>query len=169
MFFRTRKMVLKAPRRSSGQHIIELMAGLMALIPVIMVLIDIAIILTAVNINDSVCRDAARAAAQGDPEPTGGDPGPIARAQAVVDQRQSQIGGYITKIELLPAPDSKVVVVTSPDPTYGGSYTGNVTVVTKIHVKVPASLPGLVPDHVDLSSRQTFPITFQRPNTYKPT
>lgn len=158
------KMVLSDLRKTSGQQIVEMVAGLLVLIPVIMGLIDIAVILIGTNINDTVCRDAARAGAQGDPVDSS-QSGSLGRAKAVVAQRNNQKGGYIQEIKLVDNESSVNPGTPLPDPVFGGSYTGNVTVVTQTSVRIPAYIPGVTPDHLDIKAKQVFPITYQKPST----
>jgi hypothetical protein len=54
--------------RRSAQSIIEVCIGIVVLIPVCLILIDLAVMLHAVELNDQVCRHAVRAAAAGAPE-----------------------------------------------------------------------------------------------------
>lgn len=162
-----KKTILSDARKNSGQQIIEMAAGLLVLIPVIMGLIDIAVVLIGVNVNDTVCRDAARAAAQGNPLASPGSGSySMDRAQAVVTQRDNQKGGYIAKIQLLTtgSDGSSVNAGTPlPDPTFGGAFTGSVSIVTQTTVKIPAYIPGVVPNQIDLKAKQVFPITYQQP------
>ena len=45
----------------------ELCAGLIILVPLVLVLFDLAVIVIGVQVNDQTCRQAARAASSGDP------------------------------------------------------------------------------------------------------
>lgn len=148
--------------RTAGQSLVELATGLIILVPVILVLVDLAIIVTAVSVNDAVCRDAARVAASGDPA----DPTLIKNRALQVIKEAYKAGGYIIGPELVG--DPVITKTKEPTPPYGGPYEGTVSVQTKIVVKVPASIPKLTPSEVELNSRQEFPITYVMPNTFNP-
>ncbi len=153
-------VLVSARRHTRGQSLVELAAGLMVMLPVILVLVDLAIITTAITANDAACRDAARVAAAG--EPVGNNVED--RAKQVLKQAY-QSGGYITGPTLV---EAKGVGIVAPDATYGGPYQGKVSVETEIVVRVPASIPGITPENVTLHSKQEFPVTFVKQNTFSP-
>jgi len=132
----------------------------MVMLPVILVLVDLAIITTAIQVNDATCRDAARVAAAGEPIGTNIQD----RAKQVIKEAY-QSGGYITGPTLV---EAKGIGIVAPDATYGGPYQGRVSVETEIVVRVPASIPTLTPDKVTLHSKQEFPVTFVKQNTFNP-
>ncbi len=152
---------LRKPRRSRGQSIIELAVGLIALVPIVLVIFDLAVIVIAVQINDSTCREAARVAASGQPKDQ------QSRAQAVVNRANARVQGMLSNFQLVGTPTS---TVTQADATalgtYGGSLNGTVTVVTQVDVKpfvVQVVYNGKSP--LQFRSQQTFPITYVVPNT----
>jgi hypothetical protein len=151
-----------AARTNAGQSLVELATGLIILVPVILVLVDLAVIVTAVSVNDAVCRDAARVAAAGNPA----DPTLVKNRALQVIKEAYKAGGYIVGPELVGDPD--IAKTKEPTAPYGGPYEGTVTVQTKIVVKVPASIPKLTPSEVELHSKQQFPITYVMPNTFNP-
>lgn len=149
--------------KKSGQSFVELVCGLLFLVPIFLALFDIAICFIADSANESVCRDAARAASAGVPQdftPTGGQTvaaDSMKRAQAVCDHVYKS-GGYIVGPKLakdLSGPQSLV----PPDPTTGGQWGGTYRVVTTMLVNLPASIPGLTPTQVTLSKAKEFTIT----------
>ena len=58
-------------RTANGQSLAELCAGLIVCLPVLLSVIDASYIALGASINDSVCRDAVRAAASGQPNMKG--------------------------------------------------------------------------------------------------
>jgi Flp pilus assembly protein TadG len=122
--------------RRQGQSLVEMGAGLLVLIPVVLVCIDLATIYMGVNLNDNVCRDAARAASVGPPDGIPGiaDGESLRRAQGVVSRANATTGA----VRLLPA-SVKVTenVVLLPSAPYGGPVNGTVTVSTAVMVYPP--------------------------------
>lgn len=157
-------------RKSSGSSIIEMVAVVVLLVPFILALIDCGMIVIGVAINDSVCRDAARAAASGPPgDATVGDnrsvgPGkkPHDRAIAVIKRI------YDTKLpmkvrETIKATESVRVV---PPPMVGGAIDGDVSVTTTIDVYPPFVVGAIVgPGGIPLESKHNVPFTYVVPNT----
>jgi Flp pilus assembly protein TadG len=148
-------------RKSKGQSIIELAVGLIALIPIVLVLFDLAVIVIAVQVNDSTCREAARVAASGRPadQPS--------RAQAVINRANAKTAGMLSNFTLVGTP-ATTVTQTQADLLipYGGSLNGTVTVTTEVDVKpfvVQVVYNGTSP--LKFRSQQTFPITYVVPNT----
>ena len=152
-------------KKSKGQSIIELAVGLIAVIPIVLVVFDLAIIIIAVQINDSTCREAARVAASGAPSDA------INRANAVINRANAHSIGMVTGFALVPAntvtftPAGIIATATSMIP-YGGALQGTVNVKTSVQVK-----PFIV-QHIysgagslTFNSSQTFPITYVVPNT----
>lgn len=171
-------------KSSRGQSIVELLAGLIVLIPVILFLVDLVVIYTAIQLNDSTARDAARAASTGRPAvhpPSGNPETSLARARAVVDRvyqggptAASGNKGYVTGpiMEDLGSVDGEGQLNTGPRNVtvpgqFGGQYGGSYRVTTRVVVSLPASIPGLPPT-VTFRSRQEFPITFTEGNSASP-
>lgn len=119
-------------RQCSAVSLVEATFGVVVIVAVTIVLIDLAMLLFAVSLNDSICRDAARKAATGDPASA------EQRAQSVVDQARQN--GKATSINLV----SPVVtdIISQPrlrrDPETdelinpGGLVTGSVNLSTEI-------------------------------------
>ena len=153
--------------RERGQSIIELSVGLMALIPIMLVIFDLAVIVIGVQINDSTCREAARVAASGDPMQA------KARAAAVVVRANAKANGMLsnftlTSVNALNA-NTPPAAITQSDmdklKPYGGSVQGSVTVQTEVDVKpfvVQMAYNGKSP--LKFSAKQTFPFTYVVPN-----
>ena len=116
-----------------GQSLVELGAGLLIVIPVILVGIDLATLYMGVNLNDTVCRDAARAASVGAPDAiTSGEP--LRRAQGVVSRANATAGA----IRMDPSSVKVTESINSlPKAPYGGPVNGQVTVTTSVNVYPP--------------------------------
>lgn len=146
-------------RRNKAQSFMELVAGLAILIPIVLILIDIGTIMIGVNMNDSVCREAARAASIGPPDQIqSGEP--KKRAELVVAKH---IGAGAVK--MVPT----VVMTESlnpplPQAPYGGPVDGEVTIETTCNVFPPFLVSAVVgPGGVQFRARQTFPYTWIMP------
>lgn len=157
-------------RRSRGSSIIEMVAVVVMLVPFILALIDCGMIAIGVALNDSVCRDAARAAASGPPgDTTVGDnrnvgPGknPYDRALAVVKRI------YDTKLPMKVRETIKTTesVRAVPPPMVGGAVDGDVSVTTTIDVFPPFIVGAVVgPGGIPLESKHNVPFTYVVPNT----
>lgn len=137
-------------------------AGLLIVIPVILLIIDCATIYMGVQLNDNVCRDAARAASLG--APNGITPGePQRRAEGVV-RKANKTGGAIRL-------DNNVIVTEQitgalPQPPFGGPVNGQVTVQTTVHVFPPFLISLFTgPQGVDFTTNQTFSYTWSMAST----
>ncbi|HIA55460.1 MAG TPA: pilus assembly protein [Candidatus Melainabacteria bacterium] len=163
--------------KKRGQSIVELCVGLMVLVPIVLLVFDLAVIVMAVQVNDSTCREAARVAASGNL----GDLGPpkslplngsdiYKRADAVVKRANTQSAGILSNFKLAsvtttPAEASIASTITSLGKT-GGPVTGTVTVVTTVEVRpflVKYAYSGGAP--LVFQSGQSFPFTYVVPNT----
>lgn len=143
-----------------GSSLIELVLGLIALIPVVLVIFDLSVIAIAVQVNDSTCREAARAAATGNPLDA------QTRAQTIINRANTNQSMLCSNFMLV----SALSTVTPQDiaalGTFGGPVTGTVTVKTDVQVRpfiVQYAFTGKSPLH--FQSQQSFPFTFQVPNT----
>lgn len=148
-------------KRRKGQSIVELAVGLIALIPIVLVVFDLAVIVIGVQLNDSTCREAARVAASGQPIDQ------LQRAQAVIARANAKTGGMLSNFTLVPGyPQSTVTqaqVIALGQ--YGGALNGSVTVQTEVQIKpfvVQAAYNGKSP--LIFRSQQSFPITYVVPN-----
>lgn len=143
--------------RLNGQSTIEMIAGVIVIMPVILFLFDLAVVLLSVQVNDAACRDAARAAAAGPPSQL------TDRANTIVNNFYKS-GGYISKIEVIPN-GTQANITATPDPVYGGPYTGTAQVTTKMTINVPVTVKGILPTQVQLNAVHSMPITYIAPNT----
>ncbi len=152
--------------REKGQSIVELAIGLIALIPIVLVVFDLAVIVIGVQINDSTCREAARVAASGAPKDQ------ASRAKAVVARANARSAGMLSNFKLITDPPISTVTQAQADALnpYGGALNGNVTVQTEVEVRpfvVQAAYNGQSP--LKFRSQQSFPITYVVPNSAAPT
>ena len=147
-------------RRVSGSSAAELCAGLMLLVPIILVLFDLSVIVLGVQLNDATCREAARVAALGDPSNCS------TRAQAVITRANHQGSTMLSNFQLINCNSS----VTSTDiknmQPFGGPVSGTVSVTTRVDIRpfvVHLVYTGSSPLH--FQSVQTYPFTYTVPNT----
>lgn len=151
-------MVRQSRTPGRGASIIELAAGLMIIVPVVLFCIDVATLFMGAQLNASACREAARAASNGPPSAVvAGEP--QRRAETVV-RRVFKTGGAV---RLQPDIQCTETVRQLPDPNFGGPALGEVTVQTKVHVYPPFLISTVVgPGGVTLTSEHTFPITWAK-------
>ena len=147
-------------RKKQGVTILEMVVGLIVLIPVILLLIDLVLITLGVQINDHAAREADRLAASGDPVQA------LARAQAVIDRIAKSTGGYVSKLTLksLTFTPANLLTTESSLVPYGGVIQGSVTVRTEVTV-TPIAISYVWTGPFVFDSEQTCPITYDVPNT----
>jgi hypothetical protein len=148
--------------RKSGQSTVELVCGLIILVPLVLVLFDLAVIVIGVQVNDQTCRQAARAAASGDPASA------QQRAQAVVARANQQGSSMLSNFILMPLAFNPATVQADALALvpYGGTVSGTVTVQTEVDIRpfiVPYVYNGGAP--LKFRSSQTFPFTHVVKNT----
>jgi hypothetical protein len=148
-------------RNGKAQSIIELVVGLIFIVPILLFLVDIGTIIIGVNVNDNVCREAARAASIGPPSAiTSGEP--KRRAELVVAKH---IANGAVKMK-------PTVTVTEafnsalPQAPFGGPIDGEVTIETQCDVHPPFLISTVVgPGGINFKARNTFPYTWIMPPT----
>lgn len=155
-----------AAMRNKGQSLIEVLVGITVLIPVALLMLDLTIIVWAVQSNDVLCRTAARAAATGNPEQA------TSRAQTVIDRARSRsAGSMISDFELISPVETKITgsPVAEVDAALekqvnpGGPVTGAVTVTTEVEVK-PFMVHMLYGSkQLRFRTQQVFPISYVMP------
>ncbi|MBI2812127.1 MAG: hypothetical protein HYX67_15030 [Candidatus Melainabacteria bacterium] len=151
--------------REKGQSIVELSVGLIALIPIVLVVFDLAVIVIGVQINDSTCREAARVAASGAPQDQAN------RAKAVISRANQRAAGMLSNFKLVTDPPVSTVTQAQANnlAPYGGALNGTVTVQTEVEIRpfvVQAAYNGKSP--LIFRSQQSFPITYVVPNSATP-
>jgi Flp pilus assembly protein TadG len=152
---------------NSGQSLLEATFGVVVIAIVVIALIDVTIVLYGVSLNDSACRNAARAAAAGDPAEAN------ERAQLAIDQSKTIASASMISQPKLIAP-AEVVLISQPisrhDPDTGklfnpgGLVTGNVTVQTQVEIR-PFAMDFIFQHREPLMfwSKQSFPIHYVVP------
>lgn len=149
--------------RKTGQSLIELLSILVVLLPVVLVLIDMGVIALGAAVNDSICRDAVRAASSGptgSPVPcvnrqVGAGESPKQRALAVIRRLYKSEGPMKVR-------DDVSVLETVRDiplPEVGGAVDGDVTVETTIDVYPPFLVKAVVGSQISLKTSHSVPIT----------
>lgn len=154
-------------RRANGSSFIELAAGLMIIIPLVLYVIDAATIYFGASMNASVGRDAARAAAAGAPSRycRGGTSDPLRprkRAESVI--ARSSNPQSIVRVEpvFLFAEELRPPYPIAP---WGGPVKGRVVVRTTTTVNPPFKLP-FVQKIVTLNNDAEYPFTWVMPANY---
>ena len=143
-------------RKFRGISTVEMIAGLVVLIPIILTLFDLGCIISGVLVNDTVCRDIARAVSESDPASA------KQRAEQLVVQANKKSGSVVSQYSLVGDPQNADLVV--PAPEVGGLVKGTVTVRTRVEIR-PPFLVGVVygGQGLNFDSQQTFPYTFSMP------
>lgn len=129
-------MMGRSRRRTRGTSIVETAAGLFILIPVVLFLVDVAAAVLAQTANDSMCKHAARAAAE------------------QVNQGQAQAAAQRVVDDF---PSSTII---SAKQLINVNYVSNVrvTVVTQITCTFPVPIPLGGPASWDFQTDVTEPI-----------
>ena len=154
-------MTLSRPRKRLGQSIVELCAGIMVLVPIVLVLFDLTVIVLAVQLNDSTCREAARVGAIGDPDATACKN----RVLAVINRANKGGSSMLSKFMMVSCTNTVTPAQIAALSPYGGPVTGTVSVVTQVDVKpfvvhlIYAGGPAL-----QFRSSQSYPFTYVVPN-----
>ncbi len=151
----SRYQTAKGPRvrrRELGASSVELVCGLLLLVPVSLVLMDLGFVMLSVFANDSLCREACRAASATDPKD----------AKKVAEQlvtRANAGGSTLSVYKLVGDPTTSAMKV--PNAEQGGLVEGSVTLKTGVDVK-PMFLVGALygGKPIEFVTQQTFPYTF---------
>ena len=141
-------------RSTRGQHSLELLMGMVAVVMVALALTDVAVLAVGWTINLNAARNAARTAASGNPE------------NWLLNASIALIGFPTNTIFDNPAikvEDSGVTVIEKPNSAYGGQFKGSVQLSTKMSVHLPFSVASLIPSTIEFHASQEFPITYVAP------
>lgn len=147
--------------RRKGQSSVELCAGLLILVPLVLVLFDLAVIVIGVQVNDQTCRQAARSASSGDPASA------QQRAEAIIARANQQGSSMLSNFTLSNFTLSPSTILADTDALrftnggFGGTVSGTVTVQTSVEIRpfiVPVVYSGGAP--LVFTASQTFPFTF---------
>jgi len=152
-------------RQQAGQQAVELVAGLFVIISIVLACMDIGTLFTGAALNESLARDAARAASTGPPGQM------VAGVDRAVDAKQPPYQRASAAIEKAKPNTSSFALadmihvtetVEKPLPTlpYGGPVTGTVTVQTTMLVRPRFLLPIVHSEAIALNASATFPYTW---------
>lgn len=148
-----------------GQSTVELCAGLIILVPLVLVLFDLAVIVIGVQVNDQTCRQAARSASSGDPATA------RQRAEAIIARANQQGSSMLSNFTLDQFIFNPSTVLSDTDALrfsnggFGGTVSGTITVETTVQIRpfiVPMVYSGGAP--LTFRASQTFPFTYLVPN-----
>jgi Flp pilus assembly protein TadG len=147
-------------RSARAVTLLEMVMGLIVLMPVLLMVMDLTVITLAVQINDNAARESVRLAASGDPSQA------QARAQQVIARINAGTSGYVSNITLsqLTFNPANLLVSAAALVPYGGVITGSVTVQTQATV-TPFVVQYVCPGPYLFNSAQTCPVTYTVPNT----
>ncbi len=120
-------------RKTVGQSLIEVTALLAVAMPVLLLLLDGGIYLSAMYINDCACREAVRAVAAGCPAAMIKD-APRKNAAAALDAFGVEHGFIRIKKDCV---ISESVARPLPTEPFGGAVDGTATVITTAQVRLP--------------------------------
>ncbi len=142
----------------------ELVVGLIFLVPIFLYTVDYATVLYGGAMNNNCCTAAARAAASGPPTSytSNSSNTPNARATSIISQVYSpnSIVRMQTQVRL-----RETFVQPVPGKPFGGPFLGTCTIKTRCDVYPPFALPW-VPADVPLYTSETFPWTWTMPTNY---
>ncbi len=158
----SKPLVYQKRFRASGQSITELATALLVLVPIFLIVIDLGFIALGSTINDTVCRDACRAAASGPPSSetlaasrwVSAGQSPYERAVAVI--RKHSPSNFPIKVDDQPEITESVSDV--PPAEVGGAIEGDISVKTTVTV---APLV-FIPNGVKLQSKHLVSFTYVR-------
>lgn len=162
---------MKTNLRKTGQSLVELAAGLMVFVPIVLLLIDCSVIMIGVSTNEAICRDAARAASAGPPatmasagsHSAGPGTAPYQRAQAVV-RNVYAVGGLLKISETMAINESLQDPL--PQAPQGGAIVGTVTVQTTAEISPPFLIRVFVENGVyQFQNSQSYPYTYVMPSS----
>ena len=147
-------------KRKKGVTVIEMVVGLIVLLPIMLVLADFVLMNIAQQINDNAAREAVRVAAAGDPQQAN------LRANEVINRLTKSAGGYASNLQLvsLNFNPANLLANEAQMGQYGGLLQGSVTVNTKLTV-TPIAISFYTNGPVTFQAQQTCPITYTVPNT----
>ncbi len=156
-------------RNAKGQSLIEFVLSFLLLIPVILLVIDVSLILYAIQFNESACNEACRLGSSGDPRLT------AIRARESLEQTNDSntdelLGGNHLpfKLRLVKADTTVNQAQLQAALPYGGQVLGTVNVITEVTVR-PLILQWLFGGRTLLTfqCRQEFPSTYIVPNVFQ--
>lgn len=164
---------MKKTRRRRGQSMVELAAGLIVSVPIVLAVIDLGFIAMGASTNDSVCHEAAEAAAAGPPSTTTApSTNQLSAGQSGYDLAVSVI--KVHQPTRMPAKVSEQPVVSEelldvPPSEQGGAVDGNMSVTTTIVITPPFILGAYFGKNgVSVSAKHIAPFTYVVPKVTPP-
>jgi Flp pilus assembly protein TadG len=160
----------RARNRRAGHSLIEVTIGIVVLAPVVLFLLDFSFVLWGVQTNDQLCRNAARAAAFGNPTEA------TERAQAVLSgtNQSSNLVSNSTligpvQVNVTHEPPTEFDPLSRTESSPGGPVSGDVTVETEVRI-TPFLLQKFVGRQRNLTFRaqESYPITYIMPVSHPP-
>jgi hypothetical protein len=157
-----------ARTRQRGTFIAELAVALIFAVPLILSVIDLGVIAMGAQMNDTISRDAALAAASGPPAGTTAETDrilattdrPYERAEEVIQNI------YNTNIPVKVRDDVVALetLVDVPPASQGGAIDGMVSIETTVDIYPPFIIGGVIDGgKVSLTARHAVPITYVVP------
>lgn len=146
-----------------GQSLVELCASLVVCVPIILACIDASYIAMGASINDTICRDAARAAASGKPQVVNPSRHAIGPAQDSFLRAAAVIKAHNPSNLPIKVNEQPLVFETVrdiPPSNTGGAVDGEVEVKTTVLIMPPFLVNALLPSGVNLSSTHSIPYTY---------
>jgi Flp pilus assembly protein TadG len=164
------KLVFRKRRTTLGSSFVEFAVVLVVSVPIVLSVIDLGYIALGAQMNDTVARDAARAAAEGPPAGTPGESNKVLKSSDQPYKRAEEVveNFYCTNI---PAKVREVLNVTEslvdlPPNTQGGAVDGQIAVETTVDIYPPFLIGGLIDGHkITLAARHNLPYTYVVPMT----
>jgi TadE-like protein len=164
------KSVCRNKRTTIGSSLVEFSVVLVVAVPIVLSVIDLGYIALGAQVNDTVARDAARAAAEGPPAGTPTESNKVLKASDEPYKRAEEVveNFYCTNI---PAKVRDVLSVTEslvdvPPNTQGGAVDGQIAVETTVDIYPPFLIGGLLDGHkITLAARHNLPYTYVVPMT----
>jgi len=145
------------PRSKKGLSLIEFVISVIAMMPFLFLLIDVFMIVSAIQLNNAVCAEAARLSSIGDPRLA------VRRAQQIVSATVPHCPSpfALRLVNAGSTVDESCIEALLP---YGGQVKGNVSVTTEVSVKPLILSWFLGRTQLRVLSKQEFPSTYVLPN-----
>lgn len=160
-------------RATHGQSMVELAGGLIICIPIFLSIVDLGFIAMGASANDSVCKEAAAAAASGPPSVTvspstnklsAGQPGYDLAVSTIRVHQPTRMPAKVSE-----QPDVVEHLIDVPPPEQGGSVDGEMEVATTVAINPPFLLGAYFGKQgVSLTSKHIAPFTYVVPKTPAP-
>lgn len=143
-----------ALRKKKGQSSVEMVAGLIFMVPIVLFLLDIGCMIVANYINDDLCNRAARAAANQVNATDATD-----SALRVMNKLDTSQSGILQNLESMNSAGTAAVAKGTVD--YDSTNPGHVIATTRITVKLPVPFP-VLPQTASFVARSCVPIVAQK-------